>query len=96
MNVTFFENQPFYPISDIQGEQFTQKYQLWDMNTSPLMSPNISPSSVVLEFPTPELPESMSETSNKGSEAEPVLLAINKKLRVYARRNKTPVGKVLE
>ena len=31
MDVTFFEHQPYYPKSDIQGDNsFTQEYQLWD------------------------------------------------------------------
>lgn len=89
----FFENQLFYPTSDIQGEHFIHEYQLWNMNTSPLLSPNISPPSVVpLMSPNispasvvPEFPESMSETSNKEFE-----------LRVYTRRNKAPVDKVPE
>ncbi|KAK2452382.1 putative mitochondrial protein [Trifolium repens] len=33
MDVTFFENQPFYTKTDIQGENFTQEYQLWDIDT---------------------------------------------------------------
>lgn len=32
MDVTFFENQPFYTNTDIQGENFTQEYQLWDID----------------------------------------------------------------
>ena len=31
MDVMFFEHQPYYPKSDIQGENnFTQEHQLWD------------------------------------------------------------------
>lgn len=32
IDVIFFENQSFYPTIDIQGENFTQKYQLWDVS----------------------------------------------------------------
>ena len=32
MDVSFFEHQPFYPKPDIQGENFTQEYQLWDID----------------------------------------------------------------
>ena len=30
MDVTFFENQPYYPKYDIQGEHTTQEYQFWE------------------------------------------------------------------
>ena len=32
MDVTFFEHQPCYSKVDIQGENFTQEYQLWDID----------------------------------------------------------------
>ncbi|RVW43757.1 Retrovirus-related Pol polyprotein from transposon TNT 1-94 [Vitis vinifera] len=33
MDVTFFETQPYYPKNDIQGENSTQEYQFWDLES---------------------------------------------------------------
>ena len=33
MDVTFFETQPYYPKIDIQGENSTQEYQLWNLES---------------------------------------------------------------
>ena len=41
MDVTFFEQQPYFSKSDIQGEtNFIQEYQLWDIEESSHFSPN--------------------------------------------------------
>ena len=34
MDVTFFEHQPYYPKSDIQGKNLIQEYQLWDIDAT--------------------------------------------------------------
>lgn len=42
MDVTFFEHQPYYPISNIQGKSsFTQEYLFWDINTE-ISDPSIT------------------------------------------------------
>ena len=33
MDVTFFETQPYYPKIDIQGENSTQEYQFWNLES---------------------------------------------------------------
>ncbi|RVX14379.1 Retrovirus-related Pol polyprotein from transposon RE2 [Vitis vinifera] len=33
MDVTFFETWPYYPKNDIQGENSTQEYQFWDLES---------------------------------------------------------------
>ena len=43
MDVTFFETQPYYPKIDIQGENSTQEYQLWNLESlseSPITTKN--------------------------------------------------------
>ena len=35
MDVTLFENKPYYPKSDIQWEHTTQKYQFWEIKITP-------------------------------------------------------------
>ena len=45
MDVTFFEQPPYYPKSNIQGENFTQEYQLWDIESEILNSSFDLPSS---------------------------------------------------
>ncbi|RVX13764.1 Retrovirus-related Pol polyprotein from transposon TNT 1-94 [Vitis vinifera] len=47
MDVTFFETQPYYPKNDIQGENSTQEYQFWDLESfseSPITTENHIPS----------------------------------------------------
>lgn len=47
MDVTFFENQPFFPKTDIQGDNYTQEYQLSDIDVLESSSGNdVLPSSV--------------------------------------------------
>ena len=46
MDVTFFETQPYYPKNDIQGENSTQEYQFWDLESfseSPITTENHIP-----------------------------------------------------
>ena len=43
MDVTFFETQPYYPKIDIQGENSTQEYQFWNLESlseSPITTQN--------------------------------------------------------
>lgn len=52
MDVTFFEHQPYYPKSDIQGENsYTQEYQLWD-EISDLDTPHTSSNPVNTQIET--------------------------------------------
>ncbi|RVW87157.1 Retrovirus-related Pol polyprotein from transposon TNT 1-94 [Vitis vinifera] len=46
MDVTFFETQSYYPKNDIQGENSTQEYQFWDLESfseSPITTENHIP-----------------------------------------------------
>ncbi|RVW73427.1 Retrovirus-related Pol polyprotein from transposon TNT 1-94 [Vitis vinifera] len=46
MDVTFFETQPYYPKNDIQGENSTQEYQFWNLESfseSPITTENHIP-----------------------------------------------------
>ena len=46
MDVTFFETQPYYPKIDIQGENSTQEYQFWNLESfseSPIITINHVP-----------------------------------------------------
>ncbi|RVW64572.1 Retrovirus-related Pol polyprotein from transposon TNT 1-94 [Vitis vinifera] len=46
MDVTFFETQPYYPKNDIQGENSTEEYQFWDLESfseSPITTENHIP-----------------------------------------------------
>ncbi|RVW74766.1 Retrovirus-related Pol polyprotein from transposon TNT 1-94 [Vitis vinifera] len=46
IDVTFFETQPYYPKNDIQGENSTQEYQFWDLESfseSPITTENHIP-----------------------------------------------------
>ncbi|KAE8668064.1 putative ion channel POLLUX-like 2-like isoform X2 [Hibiscus syriacus] len=70
MDVTFFEHQPYYPKFDIQGEtNFTQEYQIWDIDESVQLSPNsnsISPQQhLSLESSYQNLDISKSTTNNE-------------------------------
>ncbi|EXC05244.1 hypothetical protein L484_002665 [Morus notabilis] len=69
MDVPFFENQPFYPKTDIWRENFTQEYQFWDIdalessdghNTIPFESSQSSQTRTEFDTRTPNLvqPES--------------------------------------
>ena len=89
MDVTFFENIPYYPKTHIQGEKpMNQEYQFWD--DIPVSLPKIEsqPQSQIL----PEL------ESQPQSEIEPSIPMLthnshgegNKELKVYARRQKDP------
>ena len=57
MDVTFFEQQPFYPKHDIQGENSViHEYQLWDITTIEQTSfPSLSSSDSFLQDPIPNL-----------------------------------------
>lgn len=59
MDVSFFETKPYYQ-SDIQGENFTQEYQLWNIDILDSSYPSIpsNPRSVESssQNPTPIIP----------------------------------------
>ena len=81
MDVTFFEEQLFYPTSDIQGEN-SRESPNWDMMCLIGAEPSISP---ILESPAPPLPT-----------AEPPKLPsdtleqnrTSKEMQVYVKRNR--------
>ena len=90
MDVTFFENQPFYPKTDIQGETpRTQEYQFWVAEntakypTLPLSTstPNTPKTSQSESLPKPIQPENTRSQS-------PTQLVNHKEFRVYSRRQK--------
>ncbi|RVW63053.1 Retrovirus-related Pol polyprotein from transposon TNT 1-94 [Vitis vinifera] len=83
MNVTFFETQPYYPKNDIQGENSTQEYQFWDLESfseSPITTENHippesfnQPESIVDLWDKEHIQEEMEERalSQQTHEAEP-------------------------
>ena len=88
MDVTFFENQPFYPNTVIQGErEHNEEYQYRDIIESP---PNVVPIPSVLQSVNPNVPnvESAPNVESLPSESShPILdLPTNNELRVYSRR----------
>ena len=61
MDVTFFEQQPYYPRSNIQGENYTQEHQLWDIEAN---IPNLSHSpSNSYTYPNSQIPQRKSPKS---------------------------------
>ncbi|KAJ4703138.1 Retrovirus-related Pol polyprotein from transposon TNT 1-94 [Melia azedarach] len=89
MDVSFFEQQPYYPKSDIQGENFTHEYQLWDIETLETSFSNHSPMSSI-EIPQYEIPLSEPQTEPQPSQQTiPTHSVDASELRVYTRRNKT-------
>lgn len=92
MDVTFFENQPFYPKTPIQGENsITQEYQFWEKQNSE-SNPSLGP---IITEPIPEyvptvepIPDSVQNTQPVIS-LVPTLSANDKELRVYTRRQKS-------
>ncbi|WJZ83952.1 hypothetical protein VitviT2T_003590 [Vitis vinifera] len=83
MDVTFFETQPYYPKNDIQGENSTQEYQFWDLESlseSPITTENHippesfnQPESIVDLWDKEHIQEEMEERalSQQTYEAEP-------------------------
>lgn len=55
MDVTFFEHQPFYSKVDIQGENFTQEYQLWDIEKLDSSTDQHLSSSIPLQVESPPI-----------------------------------------
>ena len=89
MDVTFFEEQPFYPKTDVQGENQTQEHLFWsfpESNPSSLPMSTINPpaptanppiiSHVPFSSPDP-IPSPIQETDQE------------KEILVYSRRPKT-------
>lgn len=64
MDVTFFEQQSFYSKANIQGENFTQEYQLWDIESACILNPEISHSSSNNPVQTESLVESPVQTES--------------------------------
>ncbi|RVW98278.1 Retrovirus-related Pol polyprotein from transposon TNT 1-94 [Vitis vinifera] len=84
MDVTFFENQPFYPKTAIQGENWsTNEFQFWETEistTSPLSSslpPQTDTTLSVLENNSLDVPSITPESTTQGS----------KEVIVYSRKN---------
>ena len=81
MDVTFFETQPYYPKNDIQGENSTQEYQFWDLESfseSPITTENhIPPESLI--SPSPLLTCGIRSTSKRKRRKEHFL---NKPMRL--------------
>ncbi|RVW64351.1 Retrovirus-related Pol polyprotein from transposon TNT 1-94 [Vitis vinifera] len=84
MDVTFFENQPFYPKTAIQGENWsTDEFQLWETEistTSPLSSslpPQTNTTLSVPENNSLDVPSVTPESTTQGS----------KEVIVYSRKN---------
>ena len=55
MNVTFFEKQPYYPKTDIQGETPTKEYQFWNPNESTSIPPITTTEPITPEPISPQL-----------------------------------------
>ena len=100
MDVTFFENQPYYPKSDIQGEHTTQEYQFWEIESSsriespiPIPESQIShsPSIPIIGFldTTVESPDA----SSHNIQPQP---AKNSEFIVYSRRKKKKTQEEIE
>ena len=91
MDVTFFENEPFYPKTSIQGENWsTDQFQFWvpENPTIPLSSSLPSQTADTLPVPVPEtttfpIPE------NNSSEVPPAMpkstTQSSKEVMVYSR-----------
>lgn len=84
MDVTFFENQPFYPKTAIQGENWsTDEFQFWETEistTSPLSSslpPQTDTTLSVPENNSLDVPSVTPESTTQGS----------KEVIVYSRKN---------
>ncbi|XP_042971975.1 uncharacterized protein LOC122304021 [Carya illinoinensis] len=101
MDVTFFEQQPYFPKSDIQGEtNFIQEYQLWDIEESPHFSPNsdqpcpslnhesIPPQNLFLESPYFLESPPQDQTNNPPQNLDTIQSTKNDELITYSRRRK--------
>ncbi|KAL6311476.1 hypothetical protein AAG906_012064 [Vitis piasezkii] len=83
MDVTFFENQPFYPKTAIQGENWsTDEFQFWEteISTTPLSSslpPQTDTTLSVPENNSLDVPSVTPESTTQGS----------KEVIVYSRKN---------
>ncbi|EXB70633.1 hypothetical protein L484_023818 [Morus notabilis] len=90
-------------IGSARGENFTQEYQLWDIdalespdgyNTNPLESSQASQTQIEFDTqtPNPSQPEYDTQAPHSSTPTQP---AESKELRVYTRRNKTQEDKAL-
>ena len=105
MDVTFFEQQPYYSKPAIQGENITKEYQLWDNTSSeiPTISTTLdsstfhqSPRPLTINCdslphiePSTPLPNDLIEPSTPFPSTPQITPAKNNEIRVYSRRNKT-------
>ena len=100
MDVTFFENQSYFPKSDIQGEN-SREYQIWDiLQDTQAASFSPSPNSATVpaivpvietEYVTETVPVPTPKTEPMVS--NPPQLDTNPELRVYRRRRPAEHGK---
>lgn len=90
MNVTFFEHQPFYLKSSIQGENITES-QNWDWDS--LIQNTSTDESQILSPPLPEMvitPESVESSSNLPETVSISCPTKETELQVYSRRKHNP------
>ena len=94
MDVTFFENQPYYSTIDIQGENRIQEYQFWEIET--MTEPQTLESVIVHNSnPIPPAP-SLSFQTNEFIDTEPSTplclissqIANNNEFIIYSRKKK--------
>ena len=94
MDVTFFENQPYYSTIDIQGENRIQEYQFWEIET--MTEPQTLESVIVHNSnPIPPAP-SLPLQANEFIDTEPSTplclissqIANNNEFIIYSRKKK--------
>ena len=69
MDVTFFEQEPFYTKTNIQGGNFSKEYQLWDIIPTVVTTPNATTPQVEAVISLDEHTLSPSPTSTPASTA---------------------------
>lgn len=93
MDVTFFENQPYYPKSDIQGEHTTQEYQFWEVESSQTLDSQIlipeSQTSHISSTPIIGFLDTTAEFPSTSSHLIQPQPAKNNEFIVYSRKKKT-------
>ena len=91
MDVTFFENKPFYPISDIQGENMSE-YLSWENLLESLPTPSNPTIVPVVPIdplsPIPDLGEQNQGSIKETPEHSSQLPVPTSELRVYTRRKR--------
>ena len=69
MDVTFFEQEPFYTKTNIQGGNFSKEYQLWDITPTVVTTPTATTPQVEAVISLDEHTLSPSPTSTPASTA---------------------------